>query len=222
MTRPPFSLDAVNAATADIMTRGHRVLQTHMYGSDEFNHVAYLLDIMAPPEGAIVFDAGCGIGEVSRLMSEMRPDLRFILANLSVFQLSLCPTGAQYRPLHCDLHETGLASGSVDVAMYSSTLCQLDHAVALDEAYRILKPGGVLFINDMERGIDDGGTMEQSLAARVLPAHALIKLVKSSGFTIDKAFMPKYNDEFFRGLLRDSGMESYLDGIKPIVIRAIK
>lgn len=222
MTRPPFSLDTVNAATADIMARGHRVLQTHMYGSDELSHVAHLLEIMAPPEGAMVFDAGCGIGEVSRLMSEMRPDLNFILANVSEFQLTLCPKGEQYGLLLCDLHDIRLDSNSVDAAMYSSTLCQLDHAVALDEAYRILKPGGVLFINDMERGIDDGGAMEQSLAARVLPAHVLIKLVKSAGFTIDKAFMPDYNDEFFRGLLRDSGMESYLDGIKPIVIRAIK
>lgn len=222
MSAPPFNLEAVERSTVAAIAHGHRVFQTHRYADDDADQVAYLLDIMAPEDGAIVLDAGCGIGEVSRLMAEKRPDLWFVLANVSPLQLSLCPNGDQFIRVLGDCHALEFDAESFGAAMYSSALCQMDIPIALAEAYRLLKPGGVLLINDMARNHDDDGAMENAIAARVLKQAALIKAVQQAGFIIDKVLTPEFDDAHFRGLLENDGMGSLIDGIYPIIIRATK
>ena len=222
MSRPPFNLAAVEMATVHCVTAGQRVLQTHFYANDERGQVAYLLEQMQPPQGAIVLDAGCGIGEVSRLMAEMRPDLAFVLANISPYQLSLCPDGKQFMPLLTDCHALDINDGTIDAVMYSSALCQLDETVALAEAARVLKEGGILLINDMARERDDDGLMERALAARVLKQDELIAAVEAAGFTITSITEPEFSDAHFRELLAEGGIQHLIDGVYPIIIRATK
>lgn len=222
MSRPPFNLAAVEMATVHCVTVGQRVLQTHFYANDDRGQVAYLLEQMQPPQGALVLDAGCGIGEVSRLMADMRPDLAFVLVNVSPYQLSLCPKGEQFLHVLGDCHDMDVNDGAVDAVMFSSALCQMDEQVALAEAARVLKDGGVLLINDMARHTDDGGAMEKVLAARVLPQADLIAAVEAAGFIIESVVTPEFSDNHFRELLADGGIEYLIEGVYPIIIRATK
>ena len=222
MSRPPFNLHAVEQATVFGMAAGLRVFQTHYYRDTEQDHVAFLLETFNLPQGALVLDAGCGIGEVSRLMADMRPDLAFVLVNISPYQLALCPKGGRFLNIRCDCHALEITDGNVDAAMYSSTLCQLDEKVALAEAHRVLTDGGVLLINDMVRHADDGGALEQALAARVLHKHELIEAIEAAGFTITDIIEPSSSDAHFRKMLESDGIAHLIDGISPIIIRATK
>lgn len=218
--RPPFNLAAVEAATDSAVAAGHRLLQTHKYGETDADHVALLLDIMAPPEDAMVLDAGCGIGEVSRLMSEVRPDLSFVLMNISMHQLTQCPVGEQYLHALDDCHATLLNDASMDAVMFSSALCQMDIAVVLAEVRRVLKQGGILLVNDMVRVKGSADEMEQAIAARVLPTLALHDLIVDAGFQIDEWDEPQHDSTHFDAMLADAGLGHMVGDVKPVVIRA--
>ena len=218
--RPPFNLRAVNAATDVALASGHRVLQTHRFAPTDLEQVKYLLDLINPVEGGIVLDAGCGVGEVSKIMSQLRPDLKFILLNISEYQLSHCPTGPQFMHVVSDCHSMNLPDECVDAIMYSSTLCQLDTEVALKEAYRVLKIGGVLFINDMIRTGGDGKALEELLAARVLDLSDLEDYL--TNFVISMFFTPAVTTDFLKDLLATDGHEGLMDNVHPVVVVAYK
>jgi SAM-dependent methyltransferase len=145
--------DALRQATDACVQNGMRVLQLYRCG-DEPSHVARLLALMAPPADAVVVDVGCGIGEVARLMQELRTDLSFLLLNLSAHQLELCPNSM--RKLQADMHAMPLADCCADVVMVNYTLGYAALAPFMAEAARVLKPGGVLFIYDLSARADDG------------------------------------------------------------------
>lgn len=219
--RPPFDLASVDAATEMVMAQGHRLFQTHRYSDDDAEHVALLLDMMAPPQGGMVLDAGCGIGEVSRLMSEARPDLSFILMNLSAHQLSKCPVGEQYMHALDDCHAMLLNDSVVDAAMYSSALCQMDIPVALADAWRVLKPGGVLLVNDMVHAGGHQVELEQAIAARVLSRAELVGAVRQAGFDVERVEQPDHDSSHFNAMADEAGVGALVAGIEPIIIRAI-
>jgi cyclopropane fatty-acyl-phospholipid synthase-like methyltransferase len=50
------------------MEQGVRVLNAFLLAEDEAAHAKRLLHLMRPPQGAVVLDAGCGVGELARLM----------------------------------------------------------------------------------------------------------------------------------------------------------
>lgn len=223
MSRPPFNLRAVERATLIGMSMGHRVFQTHFFGDSDHEQVSFLLEQLNPAQGSIVLDAGCGIGEVSRLMAEMRPDLSFVLSNISPYQLSLCPKGEPFLPLLGDCHDLDINDASIDAVMFSSALCQMDEDVALSEAARVMRDGGVLLINDMARSDEDGGALEHAVAARVLQQSELVDSIEAAGFTIDKILTPGlFSDAHFRELLAADGLEQLINNVFPIVIRATK
>lgn len=68
--KPNFNLEMVDAATRLALAEGMRVLQTHRYAQDDNEHVSILSQVFALPAGVVV-DAGCGLGEVARLMCEI-------------------------------------------------------------------------------------------------------------------------------------------------------
>lgn len=226
MNPPPFNLQAVEQDTVIAVQAGRPVLQTHYYGETDAEHVEHLLAWMQPPVGATVIDAGSGIGEVSRLMADMRPDLGFLLINVSPMQLALGPSedGERFCSLHADCHDLrgSVPDGFAQAIMYSSALCQMDAPVALAEAHRVLAQGGVLLINDLARIEGHSPQLEEMLAARVTHPDELVETVKQAGFEIDFVLHPQGSDAHFRSMLSQAGCEHVIDGIFPIVIRAIK
>lgn len=149
-----YDLNNVNAATDALLAQGVRVLNAFLLGDTETDHAMRLLELMAPAQGAVVLDAGCGVGELALLMSKARPDLEFKLLNVSQHQLELCPQGMER--ICAPYERTGLPEASVDVVLFAFSLCHAeDWGAALREAYRVLRPGGVVFIFDMAR---EGGS----------------------------------------------------------------
>lgn len=220
MSAPPVSIEQIDAGTRVVLEYGHRLFQTHRFGASDVEQIEILLAAMSAPLGAVVLDAGCGVGEASRLMAEARPDLSFVLVNLSEYQLSHCPAGERFHRMLGDCHAMPIADGSVGVVMYSSSLCQMDTAIALREAARVLAPGGVLLINDMIRDGGDQGLMERSIGARVLELKDLLSFVRAAGFRIDFVIEPAFDDNEFKAMIAIAGHGGMADHVRPVIIRA--
>jgi SAM-dependent methyltransferase len=222
--KPPFDLALIDRLTPVILERGYRIMQTHRYHQDDLAHVTVLLGVLDPPEGAWVLDAGCGIGEVSRLMHVLRPDLTFAMANVSEAQLACCPVDERLLPTLDDCHALPeFWTGIFDAVMFNSSLCQMDEALALAEAARILKkPGGILLLNELIREVGEPAPMEQALACRTLTRPQLRAAVEAAGFRVESVDEPAYDDTHFRELLRESGQEALADGVRPVLLRAVK
>ena len=190
-------LEAVSPAAHET---GLRVLQGYSLAPTDAGHVAVLLGMMAPALGDTVLDAGCGFGEVARLMRLQRPDLAFILLNRVDAQLQHAPTGSGFLPVLGDMHAIPLASGSVDGVMFSWALCHADHPAALAEAARVVKPGGFLFLYELIRTGGDNALFERHLHARAYPVAELLGMCEAAGFALELFLAPTADDAQMRAL----------------------
>jgi ubiquinone/menaquinone biosynthesis C-methylase UbiE len=155
-------------------------------------------------------------------MADLRQDLAFVLVNLSPLQLAECPTGERFLPMLTDCHDLDIHDASVDAVMFSSALCQMDTKQALSEAFRVLKDGGVLLINDMVRDGGEADLLESAIAARVLPIGELLACVLGVGFVVQDVIHPHHDASHFKAMLEEQGIGHLLDGIHPVIIRAVK
>lgn len=216
---------ALVAATDVCLASGMRVLQLFRCG-DEAAHVARLLELMDPPHDACVVDVGCGVGEVARLMLDARPDLGFILLNLSAYQLELCPE-AMTR-VQADLHDMPIVDGCADVVMVNYTLgyANLDRFMA--EAARVLKPGGVLFIYDLVRngpGNAPEPIMQEYFAYQVHARHVVVGAAARAGFGFDAMRVLPATPFHLEPLLDHTYKRVLLDlqhKVQPVTLRFVK
>lgn len=137
-----------------------RVLQPFWFAETETDHIAYLLARADFPMGAKILDAGCGTGETARMMKEQRPDLTFTLLNFSALQLADA-TGDE--KVCASAHEMPFEDNTFDGVMFNAALCNMRHELALREAERVTRPGGVLFLNELERMDGDNDILESML-----------------------------------------------------------
>jgi phosphoadenosine phosphosulfate reductase len=161
-------------------------MQTGFIGGSQAAHVEYLLKLIDPAQGAHIVDAGCGVGEVAKLMHDQRPDLTFTLVNISAHQLDMAPVGEQYHQLLDDFTNSQLPTRCADVVMFNSALCQMPINQALSEARRLLKPGGQLFVCDLAttdyRELPD-------LYATFMPADTWSEVIERHGFESTKTIL---------------------------------
>lgn len=113
---------------------------------------AYLADIDFPA-GAVVLDCGCGTGAVSRELAcrlpagevvgiDPSPVFLATARALSVDVPNLSYIEGDCRTLPCD-------SERFDVVIFHTTLSHVPHPVAaLEEVFRVLRPGGILAVFD--------------------------------------------------------------------------
>jgi 3'-phosphoadenosine 5'-phosphosulfate sulfotransferase (PAPS reductase)/FAD synthetase/ubiquinone/menaquinone biosynthesis C-methylase UbiE len=216
-----MNVAAVEDATGRLMERGMRVLNAHLFAQTELAHVARLLELMKPANGAVVLDAGCGVGEVALLMRELRPDLSFVLLNVSEMQLAHCPQ--DMRQVNADFAATGLADASVDVVMFNYSLCHsLDVPGALREAQRVLREGGILFVNDMVRREGDNRLARALLdTSHHYPAH-IAAWAQQAGFDADELLEHTPVVERLREVMGDAAFDLVLHGTYPATFRFIK
>lgn len=196
LSRCGFDPDGLEAIKDTLSEVPQKVLQTHFYAPTEREHVAYLLDVLNPQQGARILDAGCGYGEVARIMKDIRPDLEFVLANVVPHQLDRCPEGME--TLLADCHDLPMEDGSVDIAMYHSALCNMDADRALREARRVSKR---IMVNDMARWGGDDQEVQELLQCTVLHESDLVDAIQNSGFEVTQVIRPKSNSDHFRALL---------------------
>lgn len=204
----------IDSITPDMVNKGHRVFQIHRFAGDDIAHVERLARWAELPQGARVIDLGCGVGEVARILNDIRPDLNFTLVNISAVQLDYC--SENHRLLLCDFENIPLRDCSFDAALLCFSIGHGNASNVFREAGRLLNRGGVLFVYDMIRISGDNSKMEPLqyyVGSRAEMERAAI------GFRLDFYMEPQDNGEYRRSVIGDSDA---FDGTIPAVWRFIK
>lgn len=215
----------VEAATDACLSQGVRVLQLYRMG-DEDAHVARLLDLLNPPLKAEIVDVGCGIGAMAYAMQSIRPDLGFVLVNSNAYQLSLCPP--DMAQVQADMHAIPIADGTVDVVMVCYTLGYGDVAQFFAEAFRMLKPGGILFIYDLARHAFTAlpcPLMQQYFHYQVYCVTVIDNMAQAAGFATDAVHLLRGTHTHLDGMLDDTyrAVFEQLDAaVIPVAYRYVK
>ena len=218
---PVIDVMRIEEATRLGVAEGHRIFQPHRQHASDAMHVAVMLSDLHPPQGATVLDAGCGIGEVARLMSEQRHDLSFILANVSPLQLSMCPRGPRFQHVLADCHHLPLASASVDAVMFCASLCQMEQLVALREARRVARPGAVLMLREMVALTAIPAAMQRALGVAIPTKRQLLDALDAAGWQLQWLDWPPGDDTHFRELLARDGLHNFANCVAHVVLRAV-
>jgi SAM-dependent methyltransferase len=151
-------------------------------------------------EGAAAIDLGCGGGQSSLLLAQRRFAVTGVDFSPTAIELARenarhAPAIADFRVANClDLRE--FASGCFDLAVDNHTLhCLIgaDRSQFLEEARRLLRPGGLLFSETMSaEGAPDFVALGVDPVRRV-DAHAtrywttlaeLVRALSSAGFVV--------------------------------------
>lgn len=209
-------------ATDALVAKGMRIFNAALFAPTEQEHVQVLLQLAALPRGAIVIDAGCGIGAMAQFMRAARPDLGFLLVNASEAQLAQCPPDMNCMLASFD-QLAGVADGSVDAIIFSYALCHSpDWPTTLREARRVLKDGGVLLINDLARLDGDNAEFERLLGARAHEPEWVEEWAARAGFRLDFAVAPEVHEHRLRDVLAADGAGAgLLDDLVPTVWRFV-
>ncbi len=213
-----MDLDLVEEATIEAVRRGEKIFQIHRFASSDNRHVRRLLEWANFPFGSMVADLGCGVGEVARIMSEVRNDIDFTLINISKLQLDLAPD--HFEKFQCSFLNVPVQDGYFDAAMFCFSIGHEDIMSGLKEAHRILNDSGVLFIYDMHRISGSNESMKE-VEYEVISMEDFTELICKAGFNIDKVFEPK-DDGSYGVRLLGSDFEKVFNGTLPVIWRLTK
>ncbi len=143
---PEETAQMYDRETLHFMKYGTRIFQGIRFGETDAAHVLALYDFIKPAKGAVIFDMGCGIGEVARLMLEIDPSLQFLCVTNSEVQYKSIPTNVAAEL--SDFHHLKRDDGHADILMFNESIGYAKLAQMMTECMRLLKPGGLLFIKD--------------------------------------------------------------------------
>jgi SAM-dependent methyltransferase len=125
----------------------------------------------------------------------------------------------QDYPAHCcDFCDVPEKDQSFDAAMFCFSIGHANHAKAIVEAKRLLKPGGVLFIYDMVRVSGSNAAMIDVDYA-VYDKEFMVKV--ASGFALDFYMEPSDSGQYGREILGD-GFNTVFQGTIPAIWRFTK
>ncbi len=139
-----------NAVRRDF-SRAAQSYDTHAALQRDIVHQAIALCRGRIPDGALVLDAGCGTGYLSRHLRKQGIDWRLVQCDIAEEMCRVARKSSNSELLHAtvctDLTALPLADASVD-AVFSSLCLQwvTDPAAALLEIRRVLKPGGIAML----------------------------------------------------------------------------
>jgi ubiquinone/menaquinone biosynthesis C-methylase UbiE len=118
--------------------------------TDRIEH-DFLLEAAAPEPGALVLDLGCGDGALAEELA--RAGASVIGLDSDPAMIAQARNRALRRPfsvVRADARAAPFASGAFDVVVMSTLLClSAEPATIVDEAARVLKPGGRLVIGEL-------------------------------------------------------------------------
>ena len=209
-------MQAIDSALPAAMAVGIKQFQGYLTGTDE-EHAAHLLELMNPPQGAMVIDAGCGIGETARLMQALRPDLRFVLINLSPAQLAMCPVGMeQHLADYCAMP---IPDASADVVMFNYAACHCDDwPRMLQECRRVLIEGGTVFLHEpADAGADRA--LWRDIGSDIKTAAEMARLARLAGFAVEGAYLLEKQVSQFHALAPSEEADAIVEGVESCVLR---
>jgi ubiquinone/menaquinone biosynthesis C-methylase UbiE len=100
-----------------------------------------------------ILDCGCGIGGAMKQIALLYPETDIHGINISDGQIKMaeqvldgldnCSLSVQ------DYTNTNYKDNSFDIVYFCESICYSDYKKAINEAYRILKPNGTLYIKDL-------------------------------------------------------------------------
>lgn len=208
---------ALDLASEYLYERDRRLLHTHRWGND-YQQVDYLSRCYRPR--GEVLDAGCGFGEVSRIMVELGVPANFTLLNISAYQLSKCPASMPQFLGTMEDTTYQFPDASFDGVMFNTALLNMDRRAALRETHRVLHPEGHLFLSDVviPVGINyDAVAMANEMHAHVSRAYDLILALYQNGFRVDDWRLPHGTTDHMNDL--GEVVERLFAPLRPIVLR---
>ena len=208
----------VATLTKTLVSSGYRILQIFKLARSDRKHVTALLRHFNPSQSARVLDAGCGIGEVAKLMAEERPDLRFTLLNISPAQLALCPETMEKKEGR--LEEMPFEDKRFDAVMMNYVLGHVDIEKAFSETARVLRPGGVLFIYDMT-AFPDLNRLLLVLSYKLYGRASVVACAERHGFALDRMLNPQADIEDFSKIMPLREIRELFSTVRPIIYRFV-
>ncbi len=204
-----MNLQRVEDASRVLLGGGVRLLHVHRFAPTDAGHLARLLHWAELPQGARVMDMGCGTGEMARQWAALRPDLDWVLVNLSPLQLAYAPDAMRQRC--CDMRSVPEGDGSFDAVVCCFAIGHEDAGEVYREMARLLAPGGVAFVYDM---VGDGSKLVE-LDYTVGDRGAMERAGRGAGLVLDWYMEP--TDQ-----LQECVVKAYFDPVRPAIWRWVK
>ena len=211
-----INIQAISDATSSAVRLGVKQFQAFLTGAEE-EHASHLLQMMEPPARAVVIDAGCGIGETARQMHNLRPDLHFVLVNLSAEQLALCPVEMeQHLADYCAMP---LPDACADIVMFNYAACHCDDwPRMLRECRRVLKAGGKVFLHEpADVGADRA--LWRAIGSDIKTVDEMARAARLSGFAVESAYLLERTVSQFHTLLPAPQADAVVAGMESCVLR---
>jgi SAM-dependent methyltransferase len=138
----------MNNDTDEMNTTASRLFSKVAEGHAQFrpDYPDMLLDYLASvaPRRQRAWDCGCGSGRATQGLGA-----RFVSVvgtDLSAEQIALAPTSRNVRYAVAPAHQSGIASGTVDLVTVAQALHWFDTTPFYEEVKRVLVPSGVLAV----------------------------------------------------------------------------
>lgn len=217
-----LTAETVDAIHDHVRAAGWKLLQPYRYADSDEAHTTVVLSCFELPNQARVLDIGCGTGEAARLIKEQRPDLDLVLVNFSAAQLEDCPS--EFPQHLADAHALPFGDETFDAVMFNFSLGNMDWPIALAEAVRVLKPGGLLLLNEIYREAGNGDEADKVLGYRPLAPEEFNAFLPYLGIESAEVTEPLVFREF---LLEEWKTEwgdpgAVFSDAKPFILRAVK
>lgn len=123
------------------------------------SHAAFFLQHLKP--GMSLLDCGCGPGTITLGFAELVAPGQVVGTEIEASQVTLARENAARRTVShtrfevADIYELPFKDASFDAVFISAVLANLREPVrGLREAYRVLKPGGVIGVKEFDHGGD--------------------------------------------------------------------
>ncbi|MBN2257064.1 MAG: class I SAM-dependent methyltransferase [Anaerolineaceae bacterium] len=106
-----------------------------------------LLEMLDLPKHALIVDVGGGTGRVARMLTG--DGRRVVIVDVSIGMLRHAHSQEDIWPVMADSSHLPFRTGSVERALIVDALHHIRHQQsAIDELYRLLKPGGVVVVDE--------------------------------------------------------------------------